>query len=885
MNTDLLNILLIEDDEVDQLTFERLFKKVSTQVNFKIESDLSSAHDFIKNEAVDLIFCDFNLPDGNALDFLNHTKNQRHFEIVVMTGLGDIEKATESLKNGAFDFITKDNIDIPTVESILNRFSKFKRENNLRIQLEAELQKNYNSTKSILDHSNDGIWSLSADQKLIFANQLTEKSVQKYFNYTPKAGDLFLENVPEEYSSVWSSMFQDAIQGKPIRQTNKFFDGQHFFYLETSCNPTYNDNEIDGVVYVSRNITTRKLNEEKILESEKNFRSVFEGSQVPILIEELKNNTIIDLNEACAELHKYSRIDMIGMKVYDTIPPDFLTESQKNYNQLLKKNLEYLESFVFTSDKQSIPVRIDVNRIMYHGQECNILFMHDISIQKKQEDELKRAREFAEQTAEFKSLFLANMSHEIRTPMNALIGFADLLNDTSLDSEQEEYVNVIKRSGEDLLVIINDILDLSKIQAGKMDLRIETVDLFQILRQLIQLHQYKAESKGLELTLNVGNNLPQFVEADPTRLTQILNNLVSNGIKFTEKGKVIIKASAEQINKNQFQITFEVQDSGIGIPEEKIDDVFTDFSQVDSTFQRKHQGTGLGLSISKALADLMGGTLSLKSVVNQGSTFTLTVPFQKGAQLNKPIQNSDLSLSKKGLNILVAEDNEINIMLAKRILTKLDLTAHYAANGQEAVDMAKKINPNVIFMDIQMPIMDGLEATKLIREFSDVPIFAMTAHVLEEERKKCFDVGMNGFIPKPFKKNDIFQALSDYEVSESENRPTDPISELGIKSLSELADGDIDFTVNLLTAFQKNALQAVSETKKGLEEQDYAIIKHHAHKMRPSFILLEYKELELLSTELEKQEDQFDKVQGFIDMLVSVIRDIDEMITKLKPYH
>lgn len=868
-----MKLLLIEDDEADERIFRRYLSKCEVVPELTFTSTLKEAREIFQKEDFDLIFCDYNLPDGSAIDLLNEVKTE-DASIVVITSHGDVARATASLKAGAFDFIEKDLIDSLSLDRIFRNVERQREEVNRRKELEKELERNFLNTKAILDTTQDGIWSLSMEGELLVINKRAVEALSFYQSNKIEIGENLFDNLIEMFRIPWLIHFQTSVEKGYHTSIDKFEHQQGDFYLETSSALIKNNGVPQGVIYVSRNVTEREQSEEKLRASEKKFRSVFEGSELPIMVESLKDNKILVVNKACAELHKYKVEEMVGMSIFDTIPPKHLEKSQVNYHEFLNNDAQRLESFIFTSDRNVVPVSIAINEIEYNNEPCNLLFFQDVTIIKEQEAKLEEARALAIRTAHYKSQFLANMSHEIRTPMNAMIGFTELLNNTRLDPEQKEYVEVIHKSGKDLLVIIDDILDFSKIQAGKMELRTEAVNLNRTVRKIVQLHKYKADDKGIELILNQTKDFPQGIIADETRISQILNNIVSNAIKFTSKGKVEIVTDFKVIKDDELETYFEIKDSGIGIPHKNLQSIFEDFSQVDSSLQRTQNGTGLGLSIVKSLVDLMGGKVTIDSEMGKGTTFKVKIPLQYGlvdaaalslGASNNPKEQVDLS----GLKLLVIEDNEVNQLLAKRVLSKMGVTAQFAANGKEGVELFRSYQPHLIFMDIQMPIMNGYEATTLIREESDVVIYGMTAHVLEEERQKCMQVGMNGFIPKPFKAKEIKDILEEHlalahQEKSADNQNTDPIALLGFPNLTELADGDLDFALNLLEIFVKNASTELEEMKLAQAQSNFEKIKILAHKIRSSLNVLDFKNLAQMTIELEQGPNNSDLVEKYL---------------------
>lgn len=385
------------------------------------------------------------------------------------------------------------------------------------------------------------------------------------------------------------------------------------------------------------------------------------------------------------------------------------------------------------------------------------------------------AKQKAEEATLAKSNFLSNMSHEIRTPMNAVIGMTHVLLEENPRIDQKEHLETVMFSAENLLVIINDILDYSKMEAGRMVIERTNFDIREVINNIYKTLVPKAKERKLIFQLDMEEDVPRYLLGDPTRLTQVLINLLNNAIKFTEEGKISLAVRQHgQSKKGESKLLFEVKDTGIGIPKEKQEQIFESFSQADEHTTRIFGGTGLGLAITKRLVELQGGLIKLQSEIGKGSCFSFSLTYPIGEVPIETLSDTQNVLKQKGIKgverILIVEDNLFNVKVVKRILKFWDMEIDIANDGYEALDMVKEKDYNIVLMDLQMPRMDGYQATETIRSWNEkkyqsLPIIALSASALADFRQRAFDVGMNDFLTKPFKPKDLYQTIERHAIN------------------------------------------------------------------------------------------------------------------------
>ncbi len=492
------------------------------------------------------------------------------------------------------------------------------------------------------------------------------------------------------------------------------------------------------------------------------FQKAYEGHGAVMYVVDMASFSIVDANAAALKFYGYDRATMLTKRI-----PDLNITPEQGIRAEVKNAIAEGRSYYIFKHRLSSgelrDVEVYANPISIRGKDYSFSIVNDITERKKTERELQRTKEAAEAANKSKSAFLANMSHELRTPLNAILGFSELMKrDVGISPEQIRNLEIIGRSGEHLLSLINDVLEFSKIEAGRVVLNLENFDLYRLLLSLEEMFQLRARQKGLTLNVDQSRDVPQYIKTDQNKLRQILINLLGNAIKYTETGGITISVNFKEANL----LHFEVIDTGVGISQKEHDKIFDAFFQTDNQYSSQ-LGTGLGLPISRKFADLLGGDLTVESDVNQGAKFLLDIP----VELTDGIDNESLRHRhtvvgiKEGqpvFRLLVVEDNDDSRNLLVTLLRAVGFEVKDAVNGKDAIKVWDTWQPHLIWMDMRMPIMNGYQATKNIKSSPDgkeTVIIALTASAFEEDRHKVIEHGCNDFVRKPFKEYEIFEMI------------------------------------------------------------------------------------------------------------------------------
>jgi PAS domain S-box-containing protein len=593
-------------------------------------------------------------------------------------------------------------------------------------------------------------------------------------------------------------------------------------------------------------------------------RSLIEASRDPLFTISPEGK-ITDINNASITITEVTREDLIGTDFFE-----YFTEPQKAreiYKQVFAEG--FVADFPLTIRDGKL-TDVLFNGSVYKDEFGKVLGVvvvaRDITDHKRIEKELKDAKvcadlatkiaeeekskaessmEIAQNAVKSKQQFLANMSHEIRTPMNAIIGFTKVLLRTDLNANQKEYLNAIKISGEALIVLINDILDLAKVDAGKMIFEQRPFKMAASISAMIHLFETKIQEKNLKLIKKIDNKIPEVLFGDPVRLHQIILNLVSNAVKFTTKGKITVSVQLLNEDEENAIIEFSVTDTGIGISKEKIELIFQNFNQASSETSRLYGGTGLGLAISKQLVEAQGGTITVKSKMEKGSTFSFILPFKKTTAeiiLESEIIELYEKIGKK--KVLVVEDITLNQLLMKTVLYDFGFEFDIAVNGKTAIEKLQKNSYDIILMDLHMPVMNGFEATRYIRKKmnSQIPIIALTADVTQSDLEKCRAAGMNDYIVKPLDERLLYRKIVNLVENpvliQDTKLPADKSKCVDLTYLNRRTKRNPELMIEMIELYLKQTPSLINQMKQSMYKKDWDLVYGAVHKLIPSFSIM-----------------------------------------------
>jgi len=745
----------------------------------------------------DLILLDILMPKTDGYETCRQLKAEeqtRDIPVIFISALDKADSKVKAFSAGGVDYITKPFQE----EEVLARVRTHLALRNMQTRLEEKnfqlreeiderkrVEEEHRKLSRAVEQSASSVIITDLDGSIEYVNpgfsEITGYSYEEVMGNNPrllKSG----EHPHDFYEEMWRMLSSGNVwQGELI---NRRKNGNLYWESATISPVKDREGNITHYVGIKDDITMRKEAEEKLLVSEKKYRTLVQSAN-SIILRVTPDGKITFFNAFAQKFFGYTEDEILGRNVMGTIVPerestgrdlavliDDITQHSEKYSYNENENMRSNGERVWVAWTNNVIKDRD-------GRVVEILCIgNDITDKKRAEEEnirlfneARQAREEAENADKAKSAFLASMSHEIRTPMNAVIGMTDLTLQTDIAPDQRKNLQIVKDSAHHLLNIINDILDLSRIEAGKIKLDNTDFDLDSLLRSIVSIFKVQTDRKELFLNLDRAD-VPQYVRGDPLRLRQILINLIGNAVKFTETGGITLKvehlkSGSRPISDfkspgSDITLLFSVTDTGIGIPGDRQEMIFENFSQADHSTTRKYGGTGLGLSICQQLAELMGGGIQVESEAGQGSTFSFTAVFRAGDKNNVRSDDQDetpiiSAHAAQPLKILLAEDNPVNTLLARSFLKQMGHSLTTVADGKEALTALDENNStfDLVLMDIEMPEMDGLEATRRIREGEageenrQIPVIAMTAHALPEFRKKCKAAGMDDFITKP----------------------------------------------------------------------------------------------------------------------------------------
>jgi PAS domain S-box-containing protein len=619
------------------------------------------------------------------------------------------------------------------------------------------------------------------------------------------------------------------------------------------------------------------------------YKAVVEdGSDIIFIID--YQGEILYVNSSVKETLGHTPQSLIGKNFFDYIYAATLPQLKTTFSKIKRKLYQESVEFLFLC-KNGAYKYLEFNSINLKQKEKIegfILDCRDITERKRDAEELKRAQKAKEQ-------FLANISHEIRTPINGIAGMATLLSQKPSETEQATYLGAIKSAADNLKVIINDILDLASIESGKLKLEQIGFNLNDLLQSLISTFNLQALEKRVTLRSELQQEANQIFIGDPVRLNQILINLISNALKFTHKGSITIKCAVHKQEKRNYYLKFEVSDTGIGIPKDKLKTIFESFSQADASVTRKYGGTGLGLTIVKQLVELQDGSITVKSEIDAGSTFTFIIPYQKGDvksihQTNlQPGNGSYSNKALKHLKVLLVEDNDINRLYAGSILKTWGCEIETAENGFVAVEKIKNQTFDVVLMDIQMPVMDGFEATKAIRSFDSpknkLPIIALTANASRRDVEKCLAEGMDDCIAKPFTPEDLFKIISRYASNGKKPRikiKSEPIITFDLSYLKSVSNNNESFIKEMVTTFLQTMPANIEEIRTLTKQKEWEKLARATHKIKPSITLMGLHHAKEAAIEMETIAKTKKPTEGFAQLVEDFCLSLEDSLRTLK---